>query len=98
MEALPPGRGMPPEMQAMDMTRYMQTNPQSFMFPGVSAMANTPLPLLDIHPEVSAPEIPTEINVEKRLLWFYEIKELVSNWKSIPEVIQQCVAWIREAL
>ena len=69
----------------------------------------TPLPLLVaaqtfVSPEVSvmeeipAPDMPEEINVKKRLLWFYEIKELVSNRESLTEIIRQCISWIREVL
>ncbi len=59
----------------------------------------TPLPLLmAAMEEIPAPDVPAEIDVEVRLLWFYEIKEIVSNRESLTELIRQCISWIREGL
>ena len=66
------------------------------MIPGVGAMESTPICLLDTHSEVFAPEIPAEINIEVRLLWIYEIKELASHWESVAELIRQCANWLRD--
>ncbi len=61
--------------------------PPSFVFPGVGAMEDMP-----------APETPTQINVEVRLLWLYEIKEIVSNRESLTELIRHFISWLREVL
>ena len=50
----------------------------SFVFPGVAAIENAPVF-----------EMPTEINVQKRMFLFYAIREIVSNRESIAEIIRQ---------
>ncbi len=75
------------------------------MFPGVSAMENTPLPLLDIPSEVLTHEIPAEINTTARKIWFFVIRQIVNNWKPIValwelivRLYQKCSNWISEYL
>lgn len=57
---------------------------QSFVFPGVAAMEETP-----------APNVPVEPNMVIRGFLFLAIRELVRNWGSIVEAAQQFVSWIR---
>ena len=62
--------------------------PMSFVFPGAPVIVEN----------IPALVMPKEINVEVRLLWFYEIKELVNNRESLIEIIRQCISWMREGL
>jgi hypothetical protein len=69
---------------------------QTFAFPGVGAMENTPLPLKMA--AIEAPEIPAEIDTGLRGFWFLVISQFVSNWEPIAKMIRQCISWIREGL
>ena len=105
MEPVPPAAWMqPPLSQTMDWTQRRLV-PQSFMIPGVGAMESTPLPLLDTHPEVTAPEMPAETNTTARKFWFFVIRQIVNNWKPIAalwepivRLYQKCSNWISEYL
>ena len=103
MEQVPPGTQEFPTAawmqhhfnQTMDLTHHRHAIAQSLLIPGVGVLANTPAPEMFV---TETPEIPADINVEVRLLWFYQIKELVNNRESITEIIRQCISWIREGL
>lgn len=75
--------------QTMDWTNR-QLVPQSFVLPGPGVM--------EAIPAREIPEMSADINVEMRLLWFYQIKEIVTNWPSFAEMIRQCISWMREGL
>ncbi len=105
MESAPPAAWIqPPFPQTMDLMQRRLV-PQSFIFPGVSAMENTPLPLLDIHTEVPTREMPAEINMTAQKFCFLVISQIASNWKSIAalwepivRLYQNCSNWISEYL
>jgi len=60
---------------------------QSFVWAGVSAIE-----------EISAPDVPSEINMDVRRFWFLSIREFVRNWDSIVDAVHQGIGWIRELL
>ena len=105
MEPVPPAACMqPPLSQTMDWTQRSLVS-QSFMIPGVGAMESTPICLLDTHPEVSAPELPAEINMGMRRFSFFVIRLVINNWKSVAALwepvvtlYQKCSNWISEYL
>ena len=105
METVPPAAWMQPLFsQTMDWTQRRLV-PQSFMIPGVGAMENTPICLLDTHAEVSAPEMLAETNTTARKFSFLVIRQIVNNWKSIAalwepvvRLYQKCSNWISEYL
>lgn len=61
---------------------------------------STPLPLLmaAASEDIPATDLPVEIAMDMRRLWFFGVKELVSNRDQIIEAVRQCISWLRELL
>jgi len=103
LEQIPPGAQEYPTAawmqhhfnQTMDWTNRRLVA-QSFVFPGVGAMENTPLPLRMSVTEI--PVMPAEINMGVRRFWFVAIGQFVSNWELISKAIRQWIGWVIEQL